>query len=63
VSITLKARNSQGDSPVSAPVVVVVPNAPVAPVVPVVPVPLPLWLLGMLTGLISWLGYRRLKLA
>lgn len=58
VSITLKARNSQGDSPVSEPVVVV----PVAPAAPVVPVPLPLWLFAMLTGLISWLGYRRLKL-
>jgi hypothetical protein len=58
VSITLKARNSQGDSPVSEPVVVV----PVAPAAPVVPVPLPLWLFAMLTALISWLGYRRLKL-
>ena len=57
VSITLKARNSQGDSPVSEPVVVI----PVAPAAPVVPVPLPLWLFAMLTGLISWLGYRRLK--
>jgi hypothetical protein len=58
VSITLKARNSQGDSPASEPVVVV----PVAPAAPVVPVPLPLWLFAMLTGLISWLGYQRLKL-
>ena len=57
VSITLKARNSEGDSPASEPVVVV----PVATAAPVVPVPLPLWVFAMLTGLISWLGYRRLK--
>jgi hypothetical protein len=30
---------------------------------PVVPVPLPLWLLAALMGLVGWLGYRRLRLA
>jgi hypothetical protein len=33
------------------------------PVVPVVPVPLPLWLLAALMGLVGWLGYRSLRLA
>ena len=58
VSITLKARNSEEDSPPSDPVVVV----PAAPIVPAAPVPLPLWLFAMLTGLLGWLGCRRLKL-
>ncbi len=56
-SITLKARNSQGDSPPSDAVVVV----PAVPIVPAAPVPLPLWLFAMLTGLLGWLGCRRLK--
>ena len=35
---------------------------PAAPIVPAAPVPLPLWLFAMLTGLLGWLGCRRLKL-
>ena len=56
VSITLKARNSEGDSPASEAVVL-------TPVGTTIPVPIPYWVLGLLTGLMSWLGYRRLRLA
>ena len=56
VSITLKARNSEGDSPPSEAVVM-------TPVGTTIPVPIPYWVLGLLTGLIGWLGYRRLRLA
>ena len=31
--------------------------------VPFVPIPLPFWLLGVLTGLLSYMGYRRLRLS
>ena len=54
VSVRLKARNSVGDSPPSEPVLIL-PR--------VIPVPIPYWMLGFLVGLMSWLGYRRLKLA
>ena len=56
VSITLKARNSEGDSPASESVVIVPPVA-------TVPVPIPYWVLGLLAGLMGWMGYRRLRLA
>jgi hypothetical protein len=32
-------------------------------ILPVLPVPIPYWVLGLLTGLLGWLGYRRLRLA
>jgi hypothetical protein len=38
-------------------------EAPPPEVKPVLPVPLPLWLLAALTGLMGGLGYRRLRLA
>jgi hypothetical protein len=31
--------------------------------VPLIPVPIPYWVLGLLTGLMGWLGYRRLRAA
>ena len=31
--------------------------------VPLIPVPIPFWVLGLLSGLMVWLGYRRLSLA
>ena len=31
--------------------------------VPFIPVPIPYWVLGLLAGLMGWLGYRRLRLA
>jgi hypothetical protein len=57
VSITLKARNSVGDSPPSLEAVFVVPG------VTTIPVPIPYWVLGLLAGLMGWLGYRRLRAA
>jgi hypothetical protein len=56
VSITLKARNSEGDSPASESVVIVPP-------VTTIPVPIPYWVLGLLVGLMSWMGFRRLSAA
>jgi hypothetical protein len=53
VSITLMARNSEGDSPPSESVVIV-------PRVTTIPVPIPYWVLGLLVSLMGWLGYRRL---
>jgi hypothetical protein len=32
-------------------------------IAPVLPVPIPYWVLALLTGLMGWLGYRRLRLA
>jgi hypothetical protein len=32
-------------------------------ILPVLPVPIPYWALALLTGLLGWLGYRRLRLA
>jgi hypothetical protein len=54
-SITLKARNSEGDSPACESVVLVLR-------VTTVPVQIPYWVLGLLAGLMGWLGYRRLRL-
>jgi hypothetical protein len=31
--------------------------------VPFIPVPIPYWVLALLTGLMGWMGYRRLRLA
>jgi len=31
--------------------------------VPFIPVPIPYWVLALLSGLMGWLGYRRLRLA
>ena len=31
--------------------------------IPLTPVPIPYWVLGLLTGRMGWLGYRRLRLA
>ena len=31
--------------------------------VPFIPVPIPHWVLALLTGLMGWLGYRRLRMA
>ena len=31
--------------------------------IPLIPVPIPYWVLGLLTGLMGWLGYRRLRVA
>ena len=53
VSITLKARNSEGDSPASESVVIV-------PRVTTIPVPIPYWVLGLLAGLMGWMGFRKL---
>ncbi|MGB1375997.1 MAG: hypothetical protein ACPG8N_09780, partial [Rhodothermales bacterium] len=49
VSITLKARNSVGDSPPSAEAVFVVPGGTT------IPVPIPYWVLGLLASLMGWL--------
>jgi hypothetical protein len=57
VSITLKARNSVGDSPPSSEAVFVVPGGTT------ISVPIPYWVLGLLAGLMGWLGYRRLRAA
>ena len=32
-------------------------------ILPVLPVPIPYWVLGLLTGLMGWVVYRRLRLA
>jgi len=56
VSITLMARNSEGDSPASESVVIVPP-------VTTIPVPIPYWVLGLLAGLMGWMGFRRLSAA
>ena len=56
VSITLRARNSEGDSPSSEPVVI-------TPQAPATPVSIPIWPLGLLAGLVAWLGRRRLSAA
>jgi hypothetical protein len=53
VSITLMARNSEGDSPASESVVIV-------PRVTTIPVPIPYWVLGLLAGLMGWMGFRKL---
>ena len=55
-SLTLKAVNENGEGPASE-AVTFTPNATT------VPVPLPLWLLAMLSALIGGLSYRRLKRA
>jgi hypothetical protein len=55
VSITLKARNSVGDSPPSAEAVFVVPGGTTIPVL------IPYWVLGLLAGLVGWMGYRKLR--
>jgi hypothetical protein len=34
-----------------------------APAKPLIPVPIPYWVLALLSGLMGWLGYRRLRLA
>ena len=54
VGITLKARNSVGDSPPSSEAVFVVPG------VTTIPVPIPYWVLALLADLMGGLGYRRL---
>jgi titin len=56
VSITLKARNSEGDSPASESIVI-------EPPVTTIPVPIPYWVLGLLAGLMGWMGFRRLSAA
>jgi titin len=52
-AITLRAQNSEGDSPSSEPVVI-------TPQAPATPVSIPIWPLGLLAGLVAWLGRRRL---
>ena len=54
--ITLRARNSEGDSPSSEPVVI-------TPQAPATPVSIPTWPLSVLAGLVAWLGRRRLSVA
>ena len=54
VSITLRAQNSEGDSPSSEPVVI-------TPQAPATPVSIPIWPLSLLAGLVAWLGRRRLS--
>ncbi len=56
VSISLRARNSEGDSPSSEPVVI-------TPQAPATPVSIPIWPLGLLAALVALLGRRRLSAA
>jgi hypothetical protein len=43
-----------GDSPPSSEAVFVVPGETT------IPVPIPYWVLGLLAGLVGWMGYRKL---
>ena len=52
--ITLRAQNSEGDSPSSEPVVI-------TPQAPATPVSIPIWPLSLLAGLVAWLARRRLS--
>ena len=53
--VTLKAVNINGDSTASSGVSFTLPVEPLQ-------VPLPAWLLSLLTALVGWGGYRRLKM-
>ena len=55
-SLSLKAVNTNGESPASE-------EVSFTPTATAVPVPLPLWLFALLSALIGGLGYRRLHIA